>query len=824
MNRFVQTGRACFNFKNQGIVMKIYAMLLLLVLGVEWGIAAEFSDISYTPQTGCYEKLEVRFTVTTLYDNPYNPDEVTIDGIFTCPSGVQHTVPAFWFQDYKLSADPQSGAEKLTAHGSPEWRIRYAPMETGHYSFYLQLTDKDGTVSSAPAYFNSVNSSAKGFIRVDDNEQYLSFDNGDFYLPMGQNVGWADDKGSYRYNTWMNAMADAGENWMRIWCTHFSNGQLLEWNANHYTGWYHGLGRYSQQAAWKWDYMVNLAEDLGLYIQMVTQHHGQFSQSTNPNWDENPFNQANGGFLSSGDQFFSDDSARQFYKKKMRYTIARWGYSTAILAWELWNEVQFTDNYTTNYPVVAQWHGEMADYIHSIDPWLHLVTTSARDEDSLIWSLPGLDVTQNHYYGSGVILAIQSRHLKMAQYNKPNIIGEFGDDWQTGGGDVTGTSIHHGIWAATMVGGGAMPWWWDNYIHPNDLYYHWQALAAYWQGEDLRSGVFAPVENDCQGGPISAAGARAYPGLGWTASLQKEFTVRQDGSVPGIEELSQYLHGSDKANMGREAKFHVRFDQDFTFGLYIRDVSTWDPGVLKIFIDDATKPLLNKAPQKEKSYTVSVPAGEHTLRVYNAGTDWFLVEYYEFSGIQVPAALAYSFSNGTTTYAWILDRNYNAGTSPNGTISGASLVLDQHKNGDFIAEQWNTYTGRAIHSQKLHAGDNLVVPLQDFEGDIAVKIKPAATWTGDDSQHPRYFKMLPNYPNPFNSGTTIVYEIMRNAQVTLQLYDCTGRFVATLYRNRDNTGAHQLHFTPGSDLSSGVYFLKMQCGNEAQTHKIVHLR
>lgn len=804
--------------------MKKHIIVLLMIFTIRWGTAAEFSDVSFTPKVGRFEKIEIRFQVTTSYDNPYNPDEIAIDGVFTSPSGKQHSVPAFWFQNYELYAEPQSGAEKLAAQGSPEWRIRYAPMEIGQYSFYLQLVDKDGTVSSASYSFTSANSSAKGFIRVAENVDYFSFDNGDFYLPMGHNVGWADDKGSYRYNTWMNAMADAGENWMRIWCTHFSNGQLLEWDESHHTGWYHGLGRYSQQAAWKWDYMVNLAEQLGIYIQMVTQHHGQFSQSTNPNWDENPFNIANGGFLSSGDQFFSDDSAKELYKRKMRYTIARWGYSAAILAWELWNEVQFTDNYSTNYPVVAQWHGEMADYIHSIDPWQHLVTTSARDEDELIWSLPGLDVTQNHYYGSGVILAVQSRHLKMRQYNKPNIIGEYGDDWQSGGGDVSGTVIHQGIWAAAMVGGGAMPWWWDNYIHPNNLYYHWQALAAFWQGEDLRNGEFAPVEIQSQGGPISSAGARVYPALGWTASLQNEFSVRQDGSVPGIEELSQYIHGSGKANMGREAKFHVHFDREFTFALYIRDVSAWDPGVLQIFLDDQKQPHINKAPQKDRTYSVSVPAGEHTIRVYNAGTDWFMVEYYEFSGIHVPIATVYGFSNGTTTFAWIRDRDYAAGSSPNGSIDSVNLVIDYNKNSAFIVEQWNTFTGRALGSQKIYAGDNLVVPLQAFTGDIAVKIKPAGSWADNGQKHPRHFKMLQNYPNPFNSGTTIVYQVMRNSQVTLQLYDYTGRFIATIYQNRVNTGVHEFHYEGGGNLSSGIYFLKMQCGNETQIRKIVHLR
>ena len=797
--------------------MKRIVFLLLLAAQVQ---ATKFTRVDFAESATLYQKFEIAFDVSRNYDNPYNPTEVALDAVFTTPSGRNLTVPAFWYQAFErtlVDAD-----ERLAPAAKAEWRVRFAADEIGAHSFYIKVQDIDGPNQSDVFRFTVEASDSPGFIRVDNgNARWLSFDNGDFYFPMGQNVGWAGNRGTYDYDDWMAEMAAAGENWMRIWLTHFYKGQTLEWNENHHSGWYHGVGRYSLQGAWKLDHIIGAAEAAGIYVQFVTQHHGQFSPNVNSNWDDNPYNVKNGGFLNTGAEFFTDDLAKEMYKRKMRYTIARWGYSTAVLAWELWNEVQYTDNYSQNYPKVAVWHQEMAAYIQSIDPWRHLVTTSARDGDELIWALPEMDLTQIHYYGAGVNEALRSRHLMMQQYGKPNIIGEFGDNTGTGGSDPSGTVIHQALWATAMVGGGAMPWWWDNYIHPNNLYYHWAGLSAFWRGEDLRIGAFEPVAVQLQGGPLSAQGVRVAPGKGWEASTQKEFWVQPDGSAPGIGELSQYLHGSSKAEMGREAIFHTEFAQEIGFALGVGSVSSWQPGILQIFLDEDKTPLINEAPQPPKRYQITVPAGKHRIRVFNAGVDWLTIEYFEFNGLPISAAAGYVFSNGQTAYAWIYDRDYQSGASPHTTLSGVEAVIPSMA-GEFQVEQWDTRTGMKVSEITVLDKNELRIPLADFSADAALKIRKIGAGVHQEAL-PESFMLYPAFPNPFNGSTTLRIFAPRSEHGRMMLLNLLGQEVQTIFDGRLNAGLTQINWS-AERLPSGLYFIRAQSGTWRQLQKVMLMR
>ena len=781
--------------------------------------ATEITSVTVAPDpVGKYEKLEIRFQVTSAYGNPFDSTEVSIDAVFTSPSGKSWTVPAFWFQDFRRVLT--NGEETLIQNGNPEWRIRFTPTETGDHSFVLVLTDKDGHSQTVPRSLTVKSSNRRGFIRISPSDsRYMEFDNGDFYFPMGQNVGWASGKGTYEFDVWMDRMAAAGENWIRIWCTHFGKGQSLEWSQNYWSGWYHGLGRYSQEGAWKWDYLISKAEALGLHVQMVTEHHGQFSKTTDSNWNDCPYNVANGGFLKSGDEFFSNPRAKALYRQKMRYTVARWGYSPAILAWELFNEVMWTDNYESNYPVVAQWHGEMAEYIHAIDPWKHIVTTSARDSDSLIWSSPAMDIAQIHYYGGGVVETLRSRQEMMVKYAKPNIIGEFGDNTGGGGDDPKGTVIHQGLWAVSMVGGGAMPWWWDSYIHPKNLYYHWRALADYWEGEDLRNGNFQPIRVLCHGGPATPSSARVYPGKGWEASTRSDFRVDPDGTVPGIEDLSQYIQGSDKAKMGREAVFHLNFPKALTFRVLIGDVSSFNPGILQIFLDDSATPAFNQTARKNLLAAVTVPAGSHTVRVYNAGVDWFTVGFFQFEGVAIPAARGFGLSDGSTAYVWIQDRNQQTGSATGATLYGVHAVLTGMKVADFQAEFWDTWTGDSTPAGILQSGDSLDVGPFDVAGDAALKIR-----SGMPEPKPvSGFRIGNNWPNPFRTETAIEYEISERADVALEVFDSKGRRIAILDGGMRDAGRYEIAWT-SIGLPSGLYLIRLKAGSRTAVKKAICIK
>ncbi|TAK56769.1 MAG: T9SS type A sorting domain-containing protein, partial [Bacteroidetes bacterium] len=75
---------------------------------------------------------------------------------------------------------------------------------------------------------------------------------------------------------------------------------------------------------------------------------------------------------------------------------------------------------------------------------------------------------------------------------------------------------------------------------------------------------------------------------------------------------------------------------------------------------------------------------------------------------------------------------------------------------------------------------------------------------------PTQFSLEQNYPNPFNPVTTISFDLIEPAKVTLKIYNVVGQEVATLFNNEDLGYGRQFVQFDGGDLASGVYFYKLE--------------
>ncbi len=101
---------------------------------------------------------------------------------------------------------------------------------------------------------------------------------------------------------------------------------------------------------------------------------------------------------------------------------------------------------------------------------------------------------------------------------------------------------------------------------------------------------------------------------------------------------------------------------------------------------------------------------------------------------------------------------------------------------------------------------------------------PATSVENDGVGNPAEFLLFQNYPNPFNPSTTIRFELPVNSQVDLRIYNLLGQEVEVLINNEElNSGAYKYNFN-ASQLTSGVYFYKLQAGSFIITKKMVLLR
>jgi len=161
------------------------------------------------------------------------------------------------------------------------------------------------------------------------------------------------------------------------------------------------------------------------------------------------------------------------------------------------------------------------------------------------------------------------------------------------------------------------------------------------------------------------------------------------------------------------------------------------------------------------------------------------------------------------------------------SISLPDLYLEPHFSAEYhypmtldssLFTQGYTYYYRITATDKSLIPEATTVPETGF---FAVNYDPAASV--DDGEVPQSFALEQNYPNPFNPSTTISYTIPKSGRVTLKVYSVLGSEVATLHDGYQSAGTHSVEFN-AADLPSGVYFYRLEAGDQSSTKKLLLLK
>jgi hypothetical protein len=87
----------------------------------------------------------------------------------------------------------------------------------------------------------------------------------------------------------------------------------------------------------------------------------------------------------------------------------------------------------------------------------------------------------------------------------------------------------------------------------------------------------------------------------------------------------------------------------------------------------------------------------------------------------------------------------------------------------------------------------------------------------------RKFELYQNYPNPFNPTTNIGYTLTKETNVKLTFYDVAGKQISVMDLGRQSLGTHVVPFN-GENLSSGIYFYKLEAGDFKAVKSMILLK
>jgi len=701
------------------------------------------ADREQVPQ---FERLELGVHLGATYDNPYDPEEISLDAIFRTPSGRELIVPGFFLVAHQRQVN--DGSELMIPRDNGSWKVRFTPTEQGRYTWRLKLRDRTGETTGGEGSFEAIAPLTPGFVRISKADpHYLAFDNGKGFFPIGHNLPIYHTTGQLGEEA-MRKFAAAKENFNRWWMS--SSGFGIEWCDK--------LGWYRQDAAARVDLVLDLAHELGLYYMMCMDTHQDFRQQ---GWEVNPFNAKRGGPCQTPADWFTNETARKLYRKRLRYTVARWGYSPNVLCWEFGNEMEGWANSPDT--IKLPWHKEMSDYLRSIDPFGHLITTSfwSKTGPEEYWKLKNIDIVQTHCYtNDDANVADRVRNYCLHQwerFSKPHIFGEFGirSHASTADKDPEGWAIHNSLWAGlfSFSAGGPMPWWHENYLDKLDLYFHFTALANFTADLPLGTARWEPLETTTpeyqdKSRPHDVRDVAISPLSSWGRPKHNEFVVERDGSIQDERTPQRLLHGSSHRSLKNPPTFLVNYPQPGKFIVHVQSVSS--SGLLRVWIDDHQQ-LERELPcgqglgkesvfrpqwkiwetTYDEDITVDVPAGKHRIRIENFGHDWVAVSSYRFTGCKIldrPNVLVCGMKTPKLALLWLQNKEsswYNhAGNGKLGQVDRFMFSVTGLNDGKYRLEWWDTWKGMLLRDEEVDVRNSMLT-LKDpaLTTDVALKLQ-----------------------------------------------------------------------------------------------------
>ncbi len=506
------------------------------------------ADGSLAGRTG--ERWSLTAIPAPFPENPYDPDQFSLALVLADARGAQTRYEGFY--DQPMRDSDRGDREVVVPAGEGRFRVRVRPRQPGRYRARLDATWGARRLSVELPDLVVEGAPWDGYVRIDQADPRFFAIDGRWFFPLGPNLRsvWdgrcqermgtalTPDRGLFAYDAYLARLGTAAVSAVEVWMSSWN--LALEWRAS-WPG-FHGCGRYSEDNAWRLDRLLDDAWAHGIRVNLVIDNHGQASDRTDHEWENNPYNSACGGMLTSPRELFFDPRALALQERLRRYLVARYGDHPALMSWKLWSEINLTAG-ERDGSLLRDWHEQATARWHALDPYGHPCTTHwAMDyhsalRDLEVAQLPGLDFLCIDAYhapesagwgqplwdtladstGSG-----EARY-GLSRLKKPILVTEYGGNWDACPPAQMQAEHASAPFIALAAGhGGAPMLWWFEWIDQGPHLGPYRAISAFIAGEDPRSSEAASLALTATG--VDGLWARAWtrPGrmLGYCADTR----------------------------------------------------------------------------------------------------------------------------------------------------------------------------------------------------------------------------------------------------------------------------------------------------------------
>jgi hypothetical protein len=516
-----------------------------------FGVAFLYPNL-HTASVGQFEKLELGVQLpdsieqkinTFLNDgvggiNPFDPGQISIEARFKNEL-LSYTVYGFYYDDFirdaaAIQSYPDGHSEQaIPAHWISQptnyhWRIRFAPPLQGNWNCSISIRIANEKMPSCQVNdisFDCTGFVNQGWLKKGKDNWHLAFSGSDSgFFALGQTIAWCDpifrggcplcpgfihlhQDGFLDVLDYIADLGEQGGNMVRV----ATIPLCWDFEFEHINNYNNRLDR-----AWELDQLFQLCEQKQIKISLDLLFFSTSPDNPNPifRWDHNPYHTQIPG-VNYPEDFFTNASAKEMFKRKLRYFLSRWGYSTSLGILTLTGETDGWAYHETSSSVIdrdqVEWYAEMLPFAKAQVNYRPLLNTTSyvniHGHHPSAFDLDDCDITSMHSYHA-------EREVNIRRFNelnnqafdkgahglwpdKPTYFQEMGIATDPGQGgdplDIEGCSdinFHNSLWATAFMGsfGTGFPWWqWFNSDYRRDNY---PALKTFFDDVNFQTETF----------------------------------------------------------------------------------------------------------------------------------------------------------------------------------------------------------------------------------------------------------------------------------------------------------------------------------------------